>query len=137
MAYGLGSPYVEVFWADGATSRSRFLKAPAGSFGIIPEYRAEGMIKLAEEGAASLAITSEDPDLLAGVDPQNVATHQAAWRKAVRPHEPLHADKIAWCVAGAASPGWATKAFRACRGRGHGALWQAIFTATRVTTADP
>src|SRR5690606_4656068 len=52
VAYDIGSPYVEVFWADGATLRSRFLKAPADSFGIIPEYRAEGMIQLAEEGAA-------------------------------------------------------------------------------------
>src|SRR5690625_2136936 len=74
IAYSLGSPYVEVLWADGATSRSRFLNGPEGSFGIFPEYRAEGMIALAREGAASLAITSEDPDLLAVVDPERVAT---------------------------------------------------------------
>ena len=78
IAYSLGSPFVEVFWSDGPVTRSRFLKGPEGSFDIIPEYRAEGMIKLAEEGAASLAITSEDPDLLAGVGPQNVAAFQAA-----------------------------------------------------------
>lgn len=139
VAYGLGSPYVEVFWADGATSRSRFLKAPAGSFGIIPEYRAQGMVQLAEEGAASLAITSEDPDLLAGVNPENVATFQAAWRQAVRPYMNLSmSDKIAWCVAGAASPGWATKAFPGLpEAEAMEALWQAIFTATRITTADP
>ena len=139
VAYGLGSPYVEVFWADGATTRARFLKAPAGSFDIIPEYRAQGMIQLAEEGAASLAITSEDPDLLAGVNPENVASFQAAWRKAVRPYMNLSmSDKIAWCVAGAASPGWATKAFPGLpEAEAMEALWQAIFTATRVTTADP
>lgn len=139
VAYDIGSPYVEVFWADGATSRSRFLKAPADSFGIIPEYRAEGMIQLAEEGAASLAITSEDPDLLAGVNPENVAAFQAAWRQAVRPYMNLSmSDKIAWCVAGAASPGWATKAFPGLsEAEAVEALWQAIFTATRITTEDP
>lgn len=139
VAYSIGSPYVEVFWSDGPSSRSRFLKAPAGSFEIIPEYRAKGMIRLAEEGAASLAITSEDPDLMAGVDPTNLATFQAAWRKAVRPYMNLSmADKIAWCVAGAASPGWATKAFPGLpEAEAVEALWQAIFTATRITTADP
>ena len=139
IAYSLGSPFVEVFWSDGPVTRSRFLKGPEGSFDIIPEYRAEGMIKLAEEGAASLAITSEDPDLLAGVNPQNVATHQAAWRKAVRPYMNLSmSDSIAWCVAGAASAGWATKAFPDLKEQeAVEALWQAIFTATRITTDDP
>ena len=139
IAYSLGSPFVEVFWSDGPVTRSRFLKGPEGSFDIIPEYRAEGMIKLAEEGAASLAITSEDPDLLAGVDPQNVAAFQAAWRKAVRPYMNLSmSDSIAWCVAGAASAGWATKAFPDLKEQeAVEALWQAIFTATRITTEDP
>lgn len=139
IAYSLGSPFVEVFWSDGPVTRSRFLKGPEGSFDIIPEYRAEGMIKLAEEGAASLAITSEDPDLLAGVDPQNVAAFQAAWRKAVRPYMNLSmSDSIAWCVAGAASAGWATKAFPDLKEQeAVEALWQAIFTATRITTDDP
>jgi len=139
VAYSLGSPYVEVFWADGPTTRSRFMNGPEGSFGIIPEYRAQGMIQLAEEGAASLAISSEDPDLLAGVNPENFATFQAAWRQAVRPYMNLSmSDKIAWCVAGAASPGWATKAFPDLpEAEAVEALWQAIFTATRITTADP
>jgi len=139
VAYSLGSPFVEVFWADGAITRSRFLNGPEGSFGIIPEYRAQGMAQLAREGAASLAITSEDPDLLAGVDPERVAAFQAAWRPAMRPYTDLSmADAIAWCVAGAASAGWATKAFPDLpEEEAVAALWQAIFTATRITTGDP
>ncbi|NLG09035.1 MAG: aminopeptidase [Deinococcales bacterium] len=139
IAYSLGSPYVEVLWGDGLVSRSRFLKGPEGSFGIVPEYRAQGMIQLAQEGAASLAITSEDPDLLADVNPENVAEFQAAWRKAVRPYMELSMrDAIQWCVAGAASVGWATKAFPGVpEQEAVERLWDAIFTATRITTDDP
>lgn len=139
IAYSIGSPFVEVFWGDGQVSRSRFLKGPAGSFGIIPEYRAEGMNRLALEGAASLAITSEDPDVFAGVDPENVATFQKAWMNAVKPYrQQSMSDAIQWCVAGAASAGWATKAFpHLAQQDAVDALWQAIFTATRITAADP
>ncbi len=139
IAYAVGSPYVEVFWADGAVSRSRFLKGPAGSFGIIPEYRAQGMNQLALEGAASLAITSEDPDLFAGVNPENVAAFQAAWRQAVKPYmQQSMSDAIQWCVAGAASAGWAGKVFPdRPEEDAVQALWDAIFTATRISTSDP
>ena len=64
-AYRAGSPYVEVMFSDDAVTRTRFLSGPEGSFDIIPEWRAEGMIRLAQEGAAALAIVSDDPDLLA------------------------------------------------------------------------
>lgn len=139
IAYRIGSPYVEILWSDDAVTRSRFLHGPAGSFGIIPQYRADAMNSLAAEGAASLAILADDPDALAGTEPERFAAYQKAWRPVIRPYTDLAmSDRIPWCVAAAAAPEWARKVFpNVAEDEAVGALWDAIFTATRVLEADP
>jgi len=138
-AYRIGSPYVEVLWSDDAVTRARFLHGPDGSFGIIPQYKADALNALSAEGAASLAILADDPDALAGTEPDRFATLQRAWRPATRPYSDLAmSDRIAWCVAAAAAPAWAQKVFpKLPEDEAMAALWEAIFTATRVSEADP
>ncbi len=138
-AYRIGSPYVEVLWSDDAVTRARFLHGPEGSFGIIPQYRADAMNALAADGAASLAILADDPDALAGTEPERFATYQRAWRPATRPYSDLAmSDRMAWCVAAAAAPAWAQKVFpQLSEEQAVAALWEAIFTATRITEPDP
>jgi aminopeptidase len=139
LAYRAGSPYVEVMWSDDGVTRARFAHAPDGSFGIIPQYRAEAMNQLAAEGAASLSIVADDPNLLAGTDPRRYATYTAAWRPTVKAYTDLSmSDSIAWCVAAAASPAWATRAYpHLAEHEAVDALWNAIFAATRVDAPDP
>jgi len=138
-AYRIGSPYVEVLWSDDVVTRARFLYGPEGSFGIIPQYRADAMNALSAEGAASLAILADDPDALAGTQPERFAAFQRAWRPATRPYSDLAmSDRIAWCVAAASAPAWARKVFpKLPEDEAVAALWEAIFTATRVTEPDP
>lgn len=139
VAYRSGSPYVEVLFADDGVTRARFEHAADGTFDIIPQYRADAMNSLAAEGAASLSIVGDDPDMLAGTDPQRYAAYLAAWRPAVKPYmDRSMADAIAWCVAASASPAWARRAFpHMAEEQAVAALWDAIFTATRVDTPDP
>lgn len=139
LAYQAGSPFVEVMWSDDGVTRARFAHAPAGSFGIVPEYRAEALNQLGSEGAASLSIVAGDPDMLRGTDPRRYATYMAAWRPLVKPFTDLSmSDSIAWCVAAAASPAWARRAYPGLdEQQAVDALWDAIFTATRITTPDP
>lgn len=139
IAYGIGSPLVEVLWGDEGVTRARFANAPTDSFENLPVGRAETMLELAEEGAASLAIVSDDPDLLAGVAPEGVTTFQRAWQTAMRPYaEILMSDGIAWCVAAAAAPAWARRVFPdVAEAEAVTQLWDAIFAATRVTEEDP
>lgn len=139
IAYRSGSSYVEVLWGDDAVQRSRFLHGSEGSFGIIPQYRADAMNSLAAEGAASLAILADDPDALAGTLPERFSAYQKAWRPAIRSYSDLAmSDRIPWCVAAAAGPEWARKVFPDLpEAEAVDALWNAIFTATRVLEADP
>lgn len=138
-AYQAGSPYVEVMWSDEGVTRTRFTTAPADSFSQIPAWRAEAILKLAQEGAASLAITSDDPNLLSGVAPENISTYLKEWRAANRAYSEIAMrDGVAWCVAAAASPAWARLTFPdLSEDEAVERLWAAIFTATRADLADP
>ena len=139
LAYQAGSPFVEVMWADDGVTRARFAQAPDGTFGIVPQYRAEALNQLGNEGAASLSIVASDPDMLRGTDPRRYATYMAAWRPLVREFTDLSmSDSIAWCVAAAASPAWARRAYPDLgEQQALEALWDAIFSATRINTPDP
>ncbi|MFO7545776.1 MAG: aminopeptidase [Trueperaceae bacterium] len=139
IAYRIGSPLVDVHWNDDGVTRARFLHGPEGSFSTITEWRAKAMIQLAEEGAASLAITSDDPDMLAGTDPDRFSAYVKAWRPAVKPYSDLAMnDRIAWSVAAAAAPAWAKRVFPdLSEADAVAKLWDAIFAATRIDEPDP
>lgn len=92
-----------------------------------------------EELPNRLYITSKDPDSLTGVDPERIGRTIKANSLAMKPvSDASMSDKLAWCVAGAASPAWAKKVFP---GLGEDeaveALWNAIFSVARIDVADP
>ncbi len=138
-AYKMGSPYVEVMWSDERVTRSRFKHAPDGSFDIVPAQTAEAMIRLANEGAASLAIDADDPGNLAGTDPRRMATYLRSWRPLLKPYYDIAMrDGIAWSVAAAASPAWARRVFPDLdEERAVARLWELIFRAVRLDEEDP
>ena len=138
-AYDMGSPYVEVIWSDDGVTRARFMRAPEDSFGIVPEHVAEAMVRLAQEGAASLAIVADDPDNLRGTDPKRMARYLANWRPRLKPYYELSmSDGIAWSVGAAASPAWARRVFPDLpEDEAVARLWEAIFHAVRLDTEDP
>jgi aminopeptidase len=138
-AYQMGSPYVEVFWSDEGVTRARFLHAPDGSFDIVPEHQAERIVQLAREGAASLSVSADDPDNLAGTDPRRMATYLEHWRPRMKPYYELSmSDRVAWSGAAAASPAWARRVFPDLpEDEALSRLWDAIFDAVRLDAADP
>ncbi len=138
-AYRLGSPLVDVSWSDDEVTRARFLHAPADSFERVPTWRADGHLAMAQQGFASLAILSDDPDLLAGTEPERWATYARAWQRANRAYQQIAmSDGIAWSVAGNGGLAWARKVFPGVEdGQAVASLWDAIFAASRVTASDP
>jgi len=138
-AYRLGSPLVEVMWSDDAVTRARFELAPGGSFERLPQWRADGRLAMYEQGFASLGIVADDPDLLAGTDPQRWATYIRVWQQANRPAQAITMrDGIPWCVAAYPGVAWARKVTPGVSDEQAVArLWDAIFEATRVDLPDP
>jgi aminopeptidase len=138
-AYAAGARMVHVDWIDDEVTRIRYDMAPADSFKEYPMWRARGWEEMAENGAAFLSITSSDPDLLSGVDPQRIADARKAAGAALQNYRNyILSDKVSWSIVAVPSPGWAMKVFPDLDPeKAVEALWDAIFAATRMLEDDP
>ncbi|MEX2502392.1 MAG: aminopeptidase [Trueperaceae bacterium] len=139
VAYRAGAPYVHVAWTDEAVTRSRFLHAPEGSFGELPLGGPEAMDAMAARGDAVISIDASDPEGLADVDPQRVATARAARSRAFKPFtRRMMGNEAPWTIVAVPTPAWARQVFpdddEATAVR---RLWEAIRQATRLDRSDP
>jgi len=138
-AYRAGASLVTTFFADDAATLLRYHHATDASFDAAAGWLYDGMAAAFRDGAARLAITGDDPNLLSGQDPGKVARANRARSIAYRPAlELITTSAINWTVIACATPAWARAVFPALpEAEAMAALWDAIFTASRVTTDDP
>lgn len=138
-AYAAGAKLVKVNWADEAITRMRYDLAPDESFEIAPKWTAAEREELAENGGAMLAVVSNNPDLLKGVDSSRISTLQKVSGKALSKYrEYAQSNKLAWSIVAVPSAAWAAKVFpNLPENEQVPAMWEAIFKAVRVDLADP
>lgn len=138
-AYAAGAKLVKVNWADEAITRMRYDLAPDESFEIAPKWTAAEREELAENGGAMLAVVSNNPDLLKGVDSSRISTLQKVSGKALSKYrEYAQSNKLAWSIVAVPSAAWAAKVFpNLPENEQVQAMWEAIFKAVRVDLADP
>lgn len=138
-AYRAGASLVTVILADDQQQLARYRFAADGAFDAAPAWLYEGMAQAYRAGAARLAIVGDDPALLAGQDPAKVARANRARSKAYSPALELIASfAINWTIVAAATPAWARCMFPdEPADRALARLWDAIFSASRVTGDDP
>ncbi|WP_347548294.1 aminopeptidase [Pseudalkalibacillus hwajinpoensis] len=138
-AYEAGAKNVHVEWNDENLTRIKYDKAPDEAFKEFPTWKAKGFEELAENGAAFLSITSSNPDLLKGVDPERISNASKTAGKAMEGYRNyIMSDHNSWSVVAVPSKPWAAKVFpEAPEEEQEAKLWEAIFQATRVLTGDP
>ncbi len=138
-AYRAGASLVTVILGDEQQTLARYRLADDDTFDAAPGWLYAGMAQAFKSGAARLAIYGEDPMLLAGQDPEKVSRANRARSKAYSPALELIAGfDINWSILGAATPAWAQRVFpNDAPDRALAKLWDAIFSASRVTGADP
>ncbi|MFK3961079.1 aminopeptidase [Guptibacillus hwajinpoensis] len=138
-AYEAGAKNVHVEWNDETLTRIKYDKAPDEAFKEFPTWKAKGFEEMAENGAAFLSITSSNPDLLKGVDPERISNASKTAGKAMEGYRNyMMSDHNSWSVVAVPSKGWAQKVFPdAPEEEQEAKLWEAIFQATRVSTGDP
>lgn len=138
-AYRAGASLVTTLYLDDQAVLARFRNASEDSFDAAPAWLFDGMAAAFREGAARLAITGEDPGLLAGANMDHVARANRARSKAYRPALDLITGfAINWCVIACATPAWARSVFPSLpEAEGVAALWRAIFSCTRADLPDP
>jgi aminopeptidase len=138
-AYRAGACLVTTFFADDESRLARFLYAPDESFDRAPEWLAEGIAAAFRGNAARLAITGDNPSLLAAQDPDKVSRASRAQSKANRPSLELITNfAINWTIVASATPAWARTVFPDLpEEEAVERLWSAIFAASRVDGPDP
>ena len=137
-AYKAGARYVDVLWLDEQINRIRLLHADPQTLTQLPKWLLTRYEEYYKNGEAELAISSIDPDLYNGIDPERVATSRRTLLQEV--WEPLrkYENLTNWCVAAVATPAWARKVFPDLpEDQAVEKLWEAIFKVCRIDDPDP
>jgi aminopeptidase len=138
-AYKAGASLVTTLFTDEQATLARFRYASDDSFDKAAQWLQDGVAAAYRSGAARLAITGTDPALLAAEDSAKVARANLAASKASRgPLELITRHEINWTIVASATPAWARLVFPGePEDKALSRLWDAIFSVTRVNTADP
>ncbi len=138
-AYRAGASLVTTLFTDDESALARYHHAPDASFDRAAAWLYEGMAAAFKSGAARLAIAGGNPALLSNEDPDKVGRANRAVSKAYRPAlELITRHDINWTIVASATPAWAASMFpNDAPDAALAKLWDAIFTTTRINTADP
>ncbi len=138
-AYKAGAGIVQPIFSDEEITLARYRHARDLSFDRAAGWLFEGMGRAFGTNAARLAISAENPMLLAGQDVEKVSRANRATSKAYKPAlEKITGFDINWNIVSYPNPSWARLVFPddaedvAIR-----KLADAIFAASRVNVDDP
>ena len=138
-AYKTGAGVVMPFFSDDAITLARYENAFDDSFDHTPNWFYEGLAAAFKGGAARMAITGDDPMLLAEQDPTKVARLSKANSIAAKPAmEPIVGFEVNWNIVAYPSEAWARRVFPDLPvDEAQGKLMDAIFAASRLEGDDP
>ena len=138
-AYKAGAGIVTPFFNDDAITLARYENAPDESFDKAPGWLFEGMAQAYKNGAARMAITGDDPMLLADQDPEKVARLSKATSIAAKPAmEPIVGFEVNWNIVAYPCAAWASRVFPDLPvEEAQGKLMDAIYDASRLDGDDP
>jgi aminopeptidase len=139
-AYRRGAKWVQLELVDARVSRSRFLHASEESLDYVPSFVGAKFDEWVEEkGATIRLIGSEDPDLLADLEPAKLNRARVAQYRAARRfyEDGIGRGQIHWTVAAAATEGWGRKVFPDLPGpEAKRRLWEEILRLVRADRED-
>jgi len=138
-AYRAGASLVTTLFNDEDSSLLRYRHAPDASFDRAAKWLYDGMAAAYQNGSARLAISGANPALLSNEDPDKVGRANRAYSQAYRPAlELITRHEINWTIVAGATPAWAAAVFpNDATDAALAKLWEAIFSTTRIDTADP
>ena len=111
-AYKAGAGIVTPFFSDDAITLARYNHAPDESFDRAPNWFFDGMAAAFKGGAARMAITGDDPMLLAEQDPTKVARLSKATAIAAKPAMgPIVGFEVNWNIVAYPGAAWAARVY--------------------------
>ncbi len=113
-AYKRGASDVKVEYSDDKLSRLKFEYESVEFFekDAVKSYEVEKRIDYVKRGAANLALITQDPDLLNGIDSEKLSTYQRQYSTAYKGYmEASQKNQFPWCVAAFPSKAWAQRVY--------------------------
>lgn len=113
-AYIAGASDVRVEYADQRLKRLKFEHESLDHFenNDVKSYDVEARMDFVKRGAANLAILTEDPDLLSGIDASKLKAYQLQYSKAYKGYmEASQKNQFPWVVAAFPSKAWAQRVY--------------------------
>ncbi|HLR18706.1 MAG TPA: aminopeptidase [Staphylococcus sp.] len=113
-AYKRGASDVKVDYSDDRLSRLKFEYETVEHFenNEVKDYEVAKRMDYVERGAANLALITQDPDLLNGIDRDKLATFQRQYSIAYKGYmEASQKNQFPWCVAAYPSKAWASRVY--------------------------
>lgn len=140
-AYEKGAKYVFVDMQAPEFLKNRISDThDAEHLAYVPDWVPNRYHSIIDDLGASIRIVgSEDPDVLAELDPQRVNKQQLSFRKSIKRYyeEGVGQSKVAWNVAAHSTPKWAKKVFpELSEEEADKKLWEALFKICRVDRPD-
>ena len=133
-AYDAGAAHVYVNWSDEATSKMTYMLADHETFKYIDPWRVEFYRYYDDINACYIFIGSDDPDLLADVEPERIKEASKSTGVAFYDHDKaISANHIRWTYVNAPSGAWARKLFPdISEEKAVDMLWEKVLEASRV-----
>lgn len=113
-AYHCGASDVRVVYSDPTLKRLKFENEYVEHFANheIKSYDVEARMDYVKRGAANLALISEDPDLMDGIDSQKLQAFQQQNARAFKGYmESVQKNQFPWVVAAFPSKAWAKRVY--------------------------
>ena len=138
-AYKAGASLVTPIFSDGEITKARYEHGADASFDKAAAWLFEGMGAAFKSGAARMAISGDDPMLLAEMDPTKVARVSKATSIAAKPAmNPIVGFEVNWNIVAYPTLGWSAKVFPDLEvEEAQEKLMDAIYDASRIGGDDP
>ena len=132
--YKAGAKKVNVDWTCDGQSRLNYLYAEQDVLARVLPWEEAKMRQMTEDLPCRIYIASEDPDAMAGVDPQKLSAVTRSRSAVMKPYRNAIEGKHQWVIAAHPSVKWAKKCFPGESDEGAvELLWEAILKTVRVT----
>ncbi len=139
-AYKMGARYVRMEADHAGLQKARVDHSSEEYLDYVPGFVSKTLDTYLDEGWARLAIDGkENPNLLKDVDKKRLGRVSRSHSLATKPFmEQVMAGKLAWCVIGVPTPGWAAEVFGCEPSKeAEQKLWDLLIPILRLDKADP
>ena len=130
--YKAGAKKVNVTWTSDVQSRLDFTYAGQDVLSAVLPWEEAKMQQMVDDLPCRIFIVSDDPDALAGIDPQKISSVSQSRQAVIKPYRNAIEGKHQWVIAAHPSEKWAKKCFPDADDA-EDRLWEAILKTVRVT----